>query len=77
MWLRKFQSFVASKPPGELGGEDVKKFLSDLAVRHEVAGSTQNQAFNALLFFYRYVLSDANLGNSKAWCGRSVAPTCR
>jgi len=77
MWLRKFQSFVRTKPSAELGGEDAKQFLSDLAVRHEVAGSTQNQAFNALLFFYRYVLSDANLGNSKAWCGRSVAPTCR
>jgi integron integrase len=34
----------------------VKRFLTDLAVRHSVAGSTQNQAFNALLFFYRHVL---------------------
>jgi Phage integrase, N-terminal SAM-like domain len=30
----------------------VKGFLTDLAVRQGVAASTQNQAFNALLFFY-------------------------
>jgi integrase len=31
-------------------------FLSDLAVNGRVAASTQNQAFNALLFLYREVL---------------------
>jgi hypothetical protein len=31
-------------------------FLSDLAVSGHVAASTQNQAFNALLFLYREVL---------------------
>jgi hypothetical protein len=31
-------------------------FLSDLAVRGHVAASTQNQAFNALLFLYQEVL---------------------
>ncbi len=56
MWVRKFQSFVRSMPSSKLGGEEAKQFLSDLAVRHEAAGSTQNQAFNALLFFYRHVL---------------------
>ncbi|MDD5201049.1 MAG: integron integrase [Terrimicrobiaceae bacterium] len=56
MWVRKFQAFTRSKPPGELDGEDAKRFLTDLAVRERVAGSTQNQAFNALLFFYRNVL---------------------
>ena len=34
----------------------MRGFLSDLAVREHVAASTQNQAFNALLFFYRHVL---------------------
>ena len=36
--------------------DDVKAFLSYLAVKREVAASTQNQAFNALLFFFRHVL---------------------
>ena len=34
----------------------MRGFFSDLAVREHVAASTQNQAFNALLFFYRHVL---------------------
>jgi len=55
-WVVKFQAFVHSKAPADLGTEDVKDFLTDLAVRHGVAASTQNQAFNALLFFFRKVL---------------------
>lgn len=56
LWVRKFQAFVCSQPPDSLGGEEVRRFLTDLAVRQGVAASTQNQAFNALLFFYRHVL---------------------
>ena len=55
-WLVKFPAFVRSRPTAQLGGQEVRGFLSDLAVRHGVAASTQNQAFNALLFFYRHVL---------------------
>jgi integron integrase len=54
--VTKFQAFVRSRPTGQLGGNEVRGFLSELAVRRGVAGSTQNQAFNALLFFYRHVL---------------------
>jgi len=38
------------------GTGKVEQFLSDLAVNGQVAASTQNQAFNALLFLYREVL---------------------
>jgi integron integrase len=55
-WVRKFQTFTRSKAPGMLSADDVKEFLTELAVKHKVASSTQNQAFNALLFFYRHVL---------------------
>jgi integron integrase len=55
-WLRKFQAFTESKDPTLLNTEDVKKFLTSLAVKKQVAASTQNQAFNALLFFFRHVL---------------------
>jgi integron integrase len=55
-WTRRFQAFVRSKPPEDLGPEDVKSFLTDLAVEKNVAASTQNQAFNALLFFFRHGL---------------------
>ena len=56
MWARKFQAHTKSKVPGALTTEDVKAFLSDLAVRKKVSASAQNQAFNALLFFFRHVL---------------------
>ena len=55
-WLKRFQAFTRSKPPELLSAVDVKEFLTWLAVKKQVAASTQNQAFNALLFFYRHVL---------------------
>ncbi len=55
-WLRRFQAFTRSKPPESLSTADVKEFLTWLAVKKAVAASTQNQAFNSLLFFYRHVL---------------------
>ncbi|MCH8982138.1 phage integrase N-terminal SAM-like domain-containing protein [candidate division KSB1 bacterium] len=55
-WLSKFQGYLRNKSPQLLASSDVKKFLTHLAVEKEVAASTQNQAFNALLFFYRHVL---------------------
>ena len=55
-WLRKFQTFTHSKAPDLLSSEDVKAFLTFLAVERKVAASTQNQAFNALLFVFRHLL---------------------
>ncbi len=48
-WSRKFQSYLKHKDPAELSSEDVKTYLTYLAVKCNVASSTQNQAFNALL----------------------------
>lgn len=55
-WARKFQRFLKNKPPGELSTSDVKEYLTYLAVKCNVAASTQNQAFNSLLFLYRHAL---------------------
>jgi hypothetical protein len=44
LWSRNFQRFLKNKPPGELTTEDVKEYLSFLAVKSKVAASTQNQA---------------------------------
>ena len=55
-WLRRFQAFAKSKPLETLSDTDLKDFLTFLAVKKNVAASTQNQAFNALLFFFRHVL---------------------
>ncbi len=55
-WMQKFQTFTRSKPTDLLSTDDVKEFLTFLAVTQKVSATTQNQAFNALLFFYRHVL---------------------
>src|SRR5439155_4711703 len=55
-WVRRFVRFHGLRHPAELGGAEVERFLSDLAVRGRVAASTQNQALSALLFLYRDVL---------------------
>lgn len=55
-WSRQFQRFLKNKAPQELTGDDVKEYLTCLAVKCKVAASTQNQAFNSLLFFFRHGL---------------------
>ena len=55
-WIRRYIIFHGKRHPGELGSEHLSTFLSHLAVRGNVAASTQNQALNAILFLYREVL---------------------
>jgi integron integrase len=55
-WSRKFQIYLKHKPPDDLSAQDVKAYLTYLAVRCKVSASTQNQAFNALLFLFRHIL---------------------
>jgi integron integrase len=55
-WIRRFILFHGRRHPRDLDAEDVKAFLSDLAVRQGVAASTQNQAVAALMFLYDKVL---------------------
>jgi integron integrase len=57
-WVRRYVRFHGFKCREELlpAEPKIEAFLSDLAVKGKVAVSTQNQAFNALLFLYREVL---------------------
>jgi integron integrase len=55
-WIRRFILFNGKRHPREMGSEEVQGFLSDLAVRGNVAASTQNQALSAILFLYQKVL---------------------
>ena len=55
-WVRRFVAANAHRHPRELGKGEVEAFLTNLAVRGQVAASTQNQALAALLFLYREVL---------------------
>ena len=55
-WIRRFQDYSRSKDTKLLTSLDVKDYLTYLAVKRKVSASSQNQAFHALLFFYRHVL---------------------
>jgi integron integrase len=55
-WIRRFILFHQKRHPSEMGEEEVRQFLSHLAVEGKVAASTQNVALCALLFLYRDVL---------------------
>jgi integron integrase len=52
-WAVRFLARAAVKTAAELNAEQVRTFLEDLAVHGKVAASTQNQALNALVFFFR------------------------
>jgi hypothetical protein len=49
-WIERFILFHNKRHPREMGEKEVEAFLSHLAVIRKVSASTQNQAFNALLF---------------------------
>jgi integron integrase len=55
-WIRRFIFFHHRRHPAEMGRNEIEAFLTQLAVHGRVAASTQNQAFNSLLFLYREVL---------------------
>ena len=61
-WVKRYIVFHGKKHPSEMGPVEVSAFLTHLAVNRNVAPSTQNQALNALCFFYSAVL-DQPLGN--------------
>jgi integron integrase len=48
--------FHNKRHPKEMGCPEIEAFLTHLAVKGQVASSTQNQAFSALIFLYQEVL---------------------
>lgn len=55
-WIKRFILFHHKRHPAEMGSVEVEAFLTDLAIEHDVAASTQNQALSALLYLYKEVL---------------------
>jgi len=58
-WIERFLEYTrqtSKKAISETDASDFKNFISHLALKQRVSASTQNQAFNAILFFFRYVL---------------------
>ncbi len=55
-WILQFQDYLNSKEVNEVNDDDAVDFLTWLATHKRVVSTTQNQAFNALLFLFRHVL---------------------
>ena len=55
-WIKRFILFHGKRHPRDMGADEVRAYLTHLAVEGHVAASTQNQALSALLFLYGQVL---------------------
>ena len=55
-WIKHYIFFHNKKHPIEMGKEEIEAFLTFLATKKKVSPTTQNQAFNAILFLYKEVL---------------------
>jgi len=55
-WIRRFILFHHKKHPKEMAEEEIRQFISHLAVHTRISASTQTVALSALLFLYREVL---------------------
>jgi site-specific recombinase XerD len=57
-WLRHYMAALREMPPALSSERKLERFLTELALKRDVAAATQNQAFNAVAFFYRDVLGN-------------------
>ena len=55
-WNKQYILFHHKKHPLDMGKDKIEEFLTYLAVEKSVSPTTQNQAFNAILFLYKEVL---------------------
>lgn len=55
-WIKRYIFFHEKRHPREMGEEEIRQFISHLAVDRSIAASTQTVALSALLFLYRDVL---------------------
>lgn len=54
-WIKRYLRYCASCSIEAEESQSAKSYMSHLALKQKVAGATQNQAFNALLFLFRWV----------------------
>jgi len=55
-WILAFIRFNGTRHPNTLGKQEIEAFLSDMATNKNYAASTQNLAFNSIVFLYKQVL---------------------
>ena len=55
-WIKQYIFFHNKKHPVEMAKREIEEYLTFLATKKNVSPTTQNQAFNAILFLYKEVL---------------------
>jgi integron integrase len=55
-WVQRFMKHVGTQDLTTIGEQEITEFIGHLAVDQDVAASTQNQAFSALLFVFQKVM---------------------
>ncbi|MEX1120567.1 MAG: phage integrase N-terminal SAM-like domain-containing protein [Balneolales bacterium] len=55
-WNKRLIIFYKIKHPRDISPEEITNYLNYLAVKRNVAPSTQNQALCAIVFLYKHVL---------------------
>ena len=55
-WVKRYIDYHHDRDLREMGSPEIEAFLSHHALNRKESASTQNQAFNALLFLYKEVL---------------------
>lgn len=71
-WLGCYIQALRNLPASLSSEQKLERFLTGLAIEQNVSASTQNQAFNAILYFYKSVLG-VELKNVQAL--RATRPT--
>ena len=56
-WIKRYILYHNKKHPKDMGKIEIEQFLTFLAVENKVSASTQNQAFNSILFLYKEILA--------------------
>jgi len=55
-WIKRFILFHNKRHPKEMGADEIRAFINNLAENHYVSSSTQNQALQAILFLYKNII---------------------
>ena len=66
LWLRRYMLAVPTYPEGLSSEQKLERFLTELARHRDISAVSQNQAINAILFFYRDVLGQLRAGRGVA-----------
>jgi site-specific recombinase XerD len=74
-WIKRFILFHGKRYPQDMGKPGIEAFLSHLVMNRNVASSTQNQAFNAILFLYKHALAKKYPNADRQWGWQYAFPS--